>query len=95
MYLGVQPVVCNWSSAGDEFSLILESNPLTDFVELPEEHRSLQYSNVMSGALRGALEMVSGGPDKTNVLLLWFFLFLFVFVFLFLLMMLCCSFALA
>ena len=60
MYLGVTPSVTNWSPAGDEFSLILESNPLVDFVELPDNHNVLIYSNLLCGVLRGALEMVSG-----------------------------------
>uniref|UniRef100_A0A8C8IQ69 Trafficking protein particle complex subunit n=1 Tax=Oncorhynchus tshawytscha TaxID=74940 RepID=A0A8C8IQ69_ONCTS len=58
MYLGITPSVTNWSPAGDEFSLILESNPLVDFVELPDNHSSLVYSNLLCGVLRGALEMV-------------------------------------
>jgi hypothetical protein len=57
-FLGVVPVVANWSPKGDEFSLILETNPLTDFVELPEDHPQLLYSNIICGVLRGALEMV-------------------------------------
>lgn len=48
----------NWSPAGDEFSLILENNPLVDFVELPDNHSTLIYSNLLCGVLRGALEMV-------------------------------------
>ncbi|XP_065174866.1 trafficking protein particle complex subunit 3-like [Sycon ciliatum] len=58
MYLGVSPTIGNWSASGDEFSLILDSNPLTEFVEIPDERRTLLYSNVLCGALRGALEMV-------------------------------------
>lgn len=58
MYLGVSPTVANWSASGDEFSLILDNNPLTEFVEIPDERRTLLYSNVLCGALRGALEMV-------------------------------------
>ena len=58
MFLGVTPVVANWSPAGDEFSLLMESNPLTDFVELPDGHSSLNYSAILCGALKGALEMV-------------------------------------
>lgn len=58
MYLGVTPSVTNWSPAGDEFSLILENNPLVDFVELPDNHSTLIYSNLLCGVLRGALEMV-------------------------------------
>ena len=59
MYLGITPTVTNWSPAGDEFSLLLENNPLTEFVELPEGHQNLNYSDILCGALRGALEMVS------------------------------------
>ncbi|XP_023438499.1 trafficking protein particle complex subunit 3 isoform X2 [Dasypus novemcinctus] len=58
MYLGITPGITNWSPAGDEFSLILENNPLVDFVELPDNHSSLIYSNLLCGVLRGALEMV-------------------------------------
>ncbi|XP_038655077.1 trafficking protein particle complex subunit 3 isoform X1 [Scyliorhinus canicula] len=63
MYLGVTPSVTNWSAAGDEFSLILENNPLVDFVELPDNHSSLIYSNLLCGVLRGALEMVQMAID--------------------------------
>ncbi len=43
-----------------EFSLILEENPLAEFVELPRDARAggLWFSNVLAGVLRGALEMV-------------------------------------
>ncbi|KAK3531957.1 hypothetical protein QTP86_002245 [Hemibagrus guttatus] len=63
MYLGITPSVTNWSPAGDEFSLILESNPLVDFVELPDNHNTLIYSNLLCGVLRGALEMVQMAVD--------------------------------
>ena len=59
MFLGLTPAVTSWSAAGDEFSLLLENNPLTDFVELPEGHSNLNYSNILCGALKGALEMVN------------------------------------
>ncbi|KAG8506901.1 Trafficking protein particle complex subunit 3 [Galemys pyrenaicus] len=49
MYLGITPSITNWSPAGDEFSLILENNPLVDFVELPDNHSSLIYSNLLCG----------------------------------------------
>ena len=51
-------MVTNWSSAGDEFSLLLENNPLIEFVELPAGHSALNYCNIYCGVLRGALEMV-------------------------------------
>ncbi|KAA0710452.1 Trafficking protein particle complex subunit 3 [Triplophysa tibetana] len=63
MYLGVTPSVTNWSPAGDEFSLILESNPLVDFVELPDNHSNLVYSSLLCGVLKGALEMVQMAVD--------------------------------
>ena len=59
MFLGITPVVSNWSPGGDEFSLLIENNPLTEFVELPEGHSNLDYSCILCGVLRGALEMVS------------------------------------
>ena len=58
-YLGVTPIIANWSGAFDEFSLILDHNPLAEFVEIPDDHKKLFYSNILCGVLRGALEMVS------------------------------------
>lgn len=58
MYLNVQPTIANWSAAGDEFSLIFDNNPLTDFVELPQDLTNLRYSAILCGCIRGALEMV-------------------------------------
>ncbi|WFD42856.1 hypothetical protein MPSI1_001506 [Malassezia psittaci] len=48
------------SSNAKEFSLLLPENPLAEFVELPAEalQGGLQYSNVLAGVIRGALEMV-------------------------------------
>lgn len=67
MYLGVTPVVSNWSAAGDEFSLLIENNPLTDFVELPDGHTDLNYSNLLCGALKGAMEMVICATYKSPI----------------------------
>ncbi len=36
-------------------------NPLTEFVELPEDLRDLKYCNLLTGVIKGALEMVRGG----------------------------------
>ncbi|KRZ76598.1 T-complex protein 1 subunit alpha, partial [Trichinella papuae] len=59
IYLGITATVSNWSPGMDEFSLLFETNPLAEFVELPSEnHKNLQYSQAICGALRGALEMV-------------------------------------
>uniref|UniRef100_A0A0A9YQE0 Trafficking protein particle complex subunit n=1 Tax=Lygus hesperus TaxID=30085 RepID=A0A0A9YQE0_LYGHE len=58
IYLGITPDITNWSPSGDEFSLQFESNPLTEFVELPDHCIGLKYCNVLTGVLRGAMEMV-------------------------------------
>jgi hypothetical protein len=58
-YLGITPSITNWSPANDEFSLLLDGNPLTEFVELPEgPGQKLSYNQMICGAIRGALEMV-------------------------------------
>jgi len=64
MFLGITAQVTNWDNKNNEFSLILEENPLTEFVELPENFISsnsntlFSYSNILCGVIRGALEMV-------------------------------------
>jgi len=58
MYLGSSPSIANWSPANDEFSLLIDNNPLTEYVELPDSILNLRYSNIYAGAIRGALEMV-------------------------------------
>lgn len=58
MYLGVNTTISNWSTANDEFSILIDSNPLTDFVELPDNLTNLKYCNILCGVIRGALEMV-------------------------------------
>ncbi|VDM49459.1 unnamed protein product [Toxocara canis] len=59
-YLGrVSAQVSGWSSSNDEFSLLIESNPLTEFVEVPPElAQELRYSQMICGAIRGALQML-------------------------------------
>lgn len=59
MYLGITPsVTCN-NASRNEFSLILDKNPLSEFVEeLPAGRSSLCYCNLLCGIIRGALEMV-------------------------------------
>ncbi|GMQ11641.1 hypothetical protein CsSME_00054189 [Camellia sinensis var. sinensis] len=59
MFLGVTASVTNVDADGTCCSLILEDNPLVDFVELPDTCQGLYYCNILSGIIRGALEMVS------------------------------------
>ncbi|NXH09886.1 TPC3L protein, partial [Bucco capensis] len=66
MYLGVTPTVNCSTAAENEFSLILDKNPLVDFVEeLPAERASLCYCNLLCGVIRGALEMVHLAAEVT------------------------------
>ncbi|XP_010274358.1 PREDICTED: trafficking protein particle complex subunit 3-like isoform X2 [Nelumbo nucifera] len=57
MFLGVTASVTNWDADGTSCSLVLEDNPLVDFVELPDTCQGLYYCNILSGVIRGALEM--------------------------------------
>merc|ERR1712106_362363 len=57
-YLNMSPQVTNWNTERDAFSLLLDNNPLTDFVELPSELAALNYCQMICGIIRGALEMV-------------------------------------
>jgi len=58
MFLGITAQVQNFDAAKNEFSLILDENPLAEFVELPDNCGNLWYSNVLCGVIKGALEMV-------------------------------------
>ena len=56
-------------AAPQEFTLQFAENPLAEFVELPEDalQGGLWYSNVLTGVLRGALEMVQIQAECTFV----------------------------
>eukprot|EP00043_Microstomoeca_roanoka_P008366 m.80545 g.80545 ORF g.80545 m.80545 type:complete len:175 (-) comp14212_c5_seq1:96-620(-) len=58
MFLGVSANIGNWSNDDKECTLTLDDNPLIAFVELPDEHRDLNYCNIYCGAIRGALEVL-------------------------------------
>ncbi|XP_040094381.1 trafficking protein particle complex subunit 3-like protein [Oryx dammah] len=66
MYLGITPTVTCNNASRNEFSLILDKNPLVEFVEeLPTGRSSLCYCNLLCGIIRGALEMVHLAADVT------------------------------
>ncbi|XP_071723777.1 uncharacterized protein [Rutidosis leptorrhynchoides] len=65
MFLGVAASVSNWNADGTCCSIILEDNPMVDFVELPDTCQGLHYCNVLCGIIRGALEMVSMKTEVT------------------------------
>ena len=58
MFLGITAEAVKWRDDGKEFSLVFKNNPLHDFVQLPAQYANLQYSNILCGVLRGALNMV-------------------------------------
>lgn len=58
--MALRPLGSHEESDSPPQTQILEDNPLTDFVELPEQLGSLKYCNLLCGVVRGALEMVSG-----------------------------------
>ncbi|CAD6261855.1 unnamed protein product [Miscanthus lutarioriparius] len=65
MFLGVTATVTNWDAEGTSCSLVLEDNPLVDFVELPDTCQGLQYCNLLSGVIRGGI----GNVILSNVVL--------------------------
>ncbi|KAH8550382.1 TRAPP I complex [Umbelopsis sp. PMI_123] len=69
MFLNITPNITNWTADFKEFSLILEENPLAEFVELPDDavEGGLWYSNILCGVLRGALEMVQMQVEATFI----------------------------
>ncbi|XP_019393488.1 PREDICTED: trafficking protein particle complex subunit 3-like protein [Crocodylus porosus] len=68
MYLGITPSVTCINKRRNKFSLILNKNPLVDFVEeLPAGRSSLCYCNLLCGVIRGALEMINLAAEVTFV----------------------------
>ncbi|KAK4750629.1 hypothetical protein SAY87_004111 [Trapa incisa] len=65
MFLGITASVQNWDADGTCCSIVFEDNPLVDFVELPDTCQGLHYCNILSGVVRGALEMVSMKTEIT------------------------------
>ena len=64
MFLGVTGTVSQSAKEPHVCHITLASNPLLDFVELPDEAKGvLQYSNILVGVLKGALEMVQMRVD--------------------------------
>lgn len=61
MFLGITAEVIDFKSDDFRtctFNLQFTDNPLIEYVELPEHLQNLQYSNVICGAIRGALSKV-------------------------------------
>ena len=59
LFLGIGARIGEWNADNTECVITLDTNPLADFVELPERYRDLSYCQMLCGVVRGALEMVS------------------------------------
>ena len=68
-FLGSPGVLTDWSADGREVTLTLPDNPLADGVELPPAlvTGGLWYSNMLAGALRGALAQVNMNVETSFI----------------------------
>lgn len=67
MFLSTTATVIDWNADKTECTLVLDDNPLTDFVELPDACAKLSYCQLLCGVIRGALEMVNITVECTFV----------------------------
>lgn len=58
MFLGIDSKM-NYSKDGETFSILFNENPLDNYVSIPEKLKGINYSQVICGVIRGALESVS------------------------------------
>ena len=58
-FLGINAEVRKWSEDEQSCSLIFKGNPFNDYVELPPQYGELNYSSLICGVIRGALNMVN------------------------------------
>lgn len=63
MFLGISAKVTQIDDK--ECKMVLNDNPLTDFVELPDKLEPLSYCNLLCGVIRGALEQISMKVEVT------------------------------
>jgi len=58
MFLGISGEVVKWRGDGRQCSIVFKSNPLLDFVELPQQLAGLEYCALICGCIRGALQQI-------------------------------------
>jgi hypothetical protein len=58
MFLNCAATTKEWSEERDACALELESNPMAEFVELPEKYGDLEYCNMLCGVIEGGCEAV-------------------------------------
>ncbi|XP_053993170.1 trafficking protein particle complex subunit 3-like [Hylaeus volcanicus] len=57
-FLGITADVNQWDSLNTTCTLAFSDNPFNDFVDLPSSMKELNYSNLLCGCIRGALEQI-------------------------------------
>ena len=67
MFLNIDADVSKNTADGRTFHIAFKTNPLTDFVELPAGYEQLHYSNIICGAITGALRMLQIVVECTYV----------------------------
>ncbi|SBT87498.1 trafficking protein particle complex subunit 3, putative [Plasmodium malariae] len=67
MFLGISGTVTCINKETNIYSIIFDSNPLSDFVELPKSLSSLNYCSLLCGVIRGALEQVNTTAIRIKV----------------------------
>lgn len=59
LFLNASATVSGWNPEGTACTIVIQGNPLTDFVQLPNDLESLQYNNIICGVIEGALDMIN------------------------------------
>ena len=59
IFLNASGSISEWSPEGTACTIVIQGNPLEDFVQLPDELQSLRYNNIICGVIEGALEMIN------------------------------------
>ena len=59
MFLGIEGRM-TYSKEEKSFSIMFNENPLDNFVSIPEKLQGVNYSQIICGVIRGALEAVRG-----------------------------------
>jgi hypothetical protein len=67
MFLNVDANLSKSSADGRTHHVSFKVNPLADFVELPAGYDALHYSNIICGAITGALRMLQIVVECTYV----------------------------
>lgn len=59
MFLGIEGKLSYRKEDKESFSILFTENPLDKYVTVPEKLKGVNYSQMICGVIRGALEAVS------------------------------------